>query len=270
MRDVIEGQLVKPALHHYLMDAEFPDFSVHFRKAETGPRKPDGWFHPSSHPLMDERVLYEYLANPETFPAEHMQYMNTLSVTMGRITHEFIQMCLTDMGLRPAHLQVCEMCSPESGCREAGVKDEELGERGHLDGLLDLTSLGPHVSEALRMPTFEFKTSNDNFGKLSKIDDLDLEAFKKKWPGYYAQQQRYQKMSGRRMTVVLMMEMSYPWVMREFHVPFDPAFNAGIDQKYRRIRQHVADQQPPECCGKYKSCAIGKTRRCLPQIPPRR
>lgn len=248
MRDLASGQLVKPVLQSYLFDAKFPAFDLHFDKQEME-RAPDNFFHPSTHPNLPERVLYEYLAHPDTFPVEKKQYMGTLSVTIGKVMHEFIQMCLTDAGIMPAEMQVCSMCPPKANCHEAGFLDADLGERGHVDGLLDLSQLGPHVPAEKTHPIFEFKTSHDNFGKLSSIEDLDLATFKKKWPDYYGQQQRYQKMSGLRMSVVLFMETMYPWTMREFHVPYDYEFNARIDAKYQRVRQAVADHQPPICCG---------------------
>lgn len=248
VRDLSAGLLVQPVLQSYLFDAKFPAFDLHFPKQEME-RKPDNWFHPSTHPGVHERVLYEYLAHPDTFPVEKKQYFGTLSVTMGKVTHEFVQMCLTDAGIMPAEMQVCTMCPPKANCKEAGFRDEELGERGHVDGLLDLTSLGPHLRPEQVKPIFEFKTSHDNFGKLSSIENLDLDTFRKKWPDYYGQQQRYQKMSGRRFSVVLFMETMYPWTMREFHVPYDYEYNAMVDAKYRRVRQAVADQQPPICCG---------------------
>ena len=256
VRDVSRGLMVKPTLQTYLFDAKFPAFKLHFPKQQME-RAPDNWFHPSTHPMWHEKVLYQYLASPGTFPVEKKQYFGTLSVTMGKVMHEFVQMCLTDTGIMPKALQRCTMCPPEKKCGEAGFADEELGERGHVDGLLDLTSLGPHVTEEKAFPVLEFKTSHDNFGRLSSIEDLDLEAFKAKWPVYWAQQQRYLKLSGRRYSIVLFMEQAYPWVMREFHVPIDHEFNAAIDAKYRRVRQAVADQQPPLCCGA-KGCVASK------------
>lgn len=262
MRELTQGLLVKPVLHNYLFDARFPEFDLHFRKTDME-RKPDDWFHPSTHPLMQERALYQYLAHPETFPVEKKQYMSTLAVTLGTITHEFVQVCLTDAGIMPAALQKCTTCKPKRKkgpdgkmvkveCSEPGVLDEELGERGHMDGLLDFTGI-PNVPSAKEFPVFEFKTTNDNFSKLTNIVDNDIEVFRKKWPDYYGQQQRYMRMSGRAFSVVLMMEMSYPFVMREFHIPYDFVFNNEIDQKYRRVRQAVADQNPPYCC-RLKGC----------------
>jgi hypothetical protein len=247
MRDISQGMLVKPVLHNYLFDARFPAFDLHFEEQEME-RKPDGWFHPSTHPLWPARNLYNYLATPDIFPVEKKQYMGTLAVTIGKVMHEFVQMCLTDAGIRPAALQVCQVCPPKYQCKEAGVRDDDLGERGHLDGVLSFDGF-PNVPEAKMEPVFEFKTSHDNFGKLTKMEDLDAEAFKKKWPIYWGQQQRYLRLSGRPYSIVLMMETMYPFTMREFHIAYDPGWNAQIDAKYHQVRQAVADQRPPICCG---------------------
>jgi hypothetical protein len=251
MRDLASGLLVKPVLHNYLFDARFPAFTLNFPEQQME-RAPDGWYHPSTHPLWPARALYQYLAHPDTFPAEKKQYFGTLAVTMGKVVHEFVQMCLTDAGIRPADLQVCESCKPGTCSGEPGFVDADLGERGHLDGLLSFEGF-PNVDISKVFPVFEFKTSHDNFGKLSMMEDLDLAGFRKKWPVYYAQQQRYMRLSKRAYSIVLMMETSYPFAMREFHIPLDQAFNADVDAKYRSVRQAVADQRPPLCCG-LKGC----------------
>lgn len=251
MRDLSQGLLVKPVLHNYLFDARFPDFDLAFRN-HAMERAPDNWFHPSTHPMWHERVLYQYLADPTSLPPEKKKYMGTLAVTLGTAAHQLVEVSLTDAGIRPARLQTCEMCPPSANCTEAGVMDAELGERGHMDGVLSFDGY-PNVPEEKMEPIFEFKTSHDEFGRLTSLRDLDTEAFKKKWPVYYAQVQRYLKMSRRRVAIVLMMEMVYPFTMREFHITYDVAFNARIDAKYRTVRQAVADQRPPLCCGS-KAC----------------
>lgn len=251
MRDISQGLLVKPVLHNYLYDARFPDFTLEFKNHKMD-RAPDNWYHPSTHPLWHERVLYQYLSDPYSLPPEKKKYFGTLAITMGHAGHQLVEISLSDAGIRPAALQVCTMCPPEKGCTEAGVMDEELGERGHMDGVLDFTGF-PNVPDEKMQPILEFKTSHDEFGRLSKIQDLDMEAFRKKWPQYFAQVQRYMRISGRPYAIVLMMEMVFPFVMREFHIPYDAGFNAQIDAKYRLVRQAVADGRPPLCCGA-KAC----------------
>ena len=64
-----KGLIVKPILHNYLFDAQFPDFTIKFQKGDQQ-RAPDGWFHPSTHPLWDERSLYLYLKHPDLMVPE--------------------------------------------------------------------------------------------------------------------------------------------------------------------------------------------------------
>jgi hypothetical protein len=247
MRDISRGLLVKPILHNYLFDAVFPDFELRFKDHKME-RDPDGWFHPSTHPMFNARSLYQYIAHPKTFPVEKKQYYGTLAVTLGTITHHIVEVSLTDAGIRPLELQKCEMCPPEKGCMESGVKDDDLGERGHMDGVLDLSGI-PNVPIEKVQPVFEFKTGHDNFSRLTKMVDLDLAAFKEKFPIYWAQVQRYMRLSKRAWAIVVFMEPAYPFTMREFHVPYDVGFNAQIDAKYRAVRQAHADNVPPLCCG---------------------
>lgn len=258
MRDAQAGLLLKPILHNYLFDAKFPDYSIDFINHEME-REPDGWFHPSTHPLWHPRVLYQYLSQPHLMRIEKKEYMGTLSVTIGTAMHGFVQMCLEDAGVLPKALQVCTVCDPALPLHEPGVIDEDAGERGHMDGLLDFSSLSV-VSRELESPVFEFKTSN--LMKLAKLHDMDLEHYKKTWPDYYAQNQSYMRMSGRRMVVVLFLGMGYPWDMKEVHVPYDAGFSQQVRQKYLDVRQAVADQRPlAQCCGSTKTCPAG--RICL-------
>lgn len=260
IRETGRGLILKPILRNYLYDARFPDFDMRFRN-HAMEREPDGWFHPSTHPLWPERQLYHYLAHPELMRVERKDYMGALSVTVGRAMHGFIGVCLTDAGVMPAELQRCRSCPPGGGCRapgeveEPGVQDVEAGERGHMDGLLDLSRL-PLPGPEYESPVFEFKTTNS--AKLRKLADLDLDGFRATWPEYHAQQMPYQRMSWRRMTVVLVMALGYPWDMREFHVPYDRGLAVGVRDKYLRVRQAVADQRPPrDCCGSPRSCPAG-------------
>lgn len=255
IRDAQKGLLVKPIIHNYLFDAKFPDFAIHFKNHQME-REPDSWFHPSTHPLWTPRQLYFYLTQPHLLVAEKKNYMGTLSVTIGTAMHGFVEVCMEDAGIRPKDLNRCTVCPPEKNCPEPGVLDEEAGSRGHMDGLLDLSALSV-PSEVYEQPIFEFKTTNDM--KLSKIDDLDLETYRTKWPVYYAQNQEYMRMNGRRMTIVFFMAMGYPWQMKEFHVPYDQAFAQSVRNKYLDVRQAAADQQAPTaCCGKVTTCVSGR------------
>lgn len=238
-----KGLIVKPILQNYLYDAEFPDFSIHFRKGNQE-RPPDGWFHPSTHPLWEERMLYMYLAHPELMLAEKKPYMGTLAVTMGTAMHGFVDMCLKEANWLATPKEACPVCGDRkrSKCTEWGVLDEEAGERGHGDGL------------SLDGDWFEFKTSNELSTKIRRAEDLDLEYFKENWPDYYAQLQSYLRMSGHRRAILLFFILGYPWPMKEFHIPYDRTFATEIRDKYLRVREAVTDKTPPRTCCGLKTC----------------
>lgn len=232
-----DGTVLKPLLHSYLYDASFPeDFSVDFHR-HSMKREPDGWFHPSEHPLWPARKLWLYARDPASCIVLPKEYMGALSVTIGTAVHSFIQMCLHDMGVLV--MVEREVNGQVELFPEHAVEDLALRSRGSMDGVLKIKI--PARNEERQL--FEFKSSN--LMKLSKIKDLDLEAFKKTWPDYYVQVQEYMRMSGLRVAVVLFMAMGYPWELREFHVPYDPIIAQGVAEKYRLA---VQPDMPQPCC----------------------
>lgn len=234
------GAIIKPVLHKYLLDAQYPEsWSVVFRQEDVH-REPDAYFHPSSHPLMTPRQLYYYLSAPESWETWKPDYVIRLSMLMGTAVHDFVQMALKDLGyLVPPHGKClcCGRQQPEE-CNEHGVRDEATGSRGHMDGVLRL-------SGGLR--GFELKTSNARSVKVAEDGDLDY--FREKWPYYYAQVMEYMRMSGLREFIVLFFGIGSPWDMREYHVPFDPAYSLKIERKYQQARTAKATlTPPPPCC----------------------
>jgi len=248
-RRVAEGAdkdlIVKPILSSKLREAQWPALKIELPgQSNAGQKKRiDGWFHPSTHPTMPARQLYYYLAEPENWKTEPFSPESRISVTMGTLMHEFVEHLLIESNVLVRPEGTCVGCKKEHGkkkgqCSEHGVMDEVLMARGHMDGI---------ISPALKNAGFEFKTSNAN--AMRSIQDLDAEAYKAKWPHYYAQNQEYMRMSGLPSFVVLFMGIGYPWDMREIHVDFDPEFAAGIESKYREVRRSVEiGSIPEECC----------------------
>lgn len=245
MQDAVQGTVLKPLLHAYLYEARWKEDMLLTLSKRDGPREPDGWFHPSEHPLWPERMLYYYLSAPESMVPEPLAYMGTMSVTIGTLMHLFIQECMRDHGVLLSHAQLIAEGIPCDEKGEPSLIDEEVGSRGHTDGITNVHL--PDYPDLARQ-TFEFKTSNDF--KLKGINDLDNEAFKEKWPVYWAQQQEYMRMSGYRVAIVLFLGMGFPWNLREFHIPADERFQSQIKEKYLRVRHAVEVGQPPApCCG---------------------
>jgi len=219
-----QGEVVIPVIRAALFDPDFKDFEVKVRGFK--PRPPDGYFHPSTHPLMGERMLYYYLAQPEKLIPEVMDIHSVMAVTQGHFWHSFIERVGKDCGLFTGV--------------EVEFRCEETGAKGNMDATLEDEG-------------FEFKTARPNkFREMPKgpPDDPDLLAwFQGYWPGYYAQGQEYMRLSGYRRHRMLFLCMDWPYEMREILVPYDPFFADRIATKYRRVRQAVADgREPMPCC----------------------
>jgi hypothetical protein len=246
------GLVLKPLLHSYLYEARFPDrFDVTFHKAGK-PREPDGWFHPSTHPLMDARQLYYYLTAPAQWEAERLSYESRMAVTMGSAVHGFIEACIRHGGWMAPLEGECPACHRPHGvrkgqCDEYGAADPVLRRRGHMDGVLDIPGWGKGI--------FEFKTG----GRADFATDLDLDWFKKRHLDYYAQVQEYMDLSGHRQAIVLFAQVGYPFVLNEFQVPYDAAFAARTREKYDLVRAFETAGQPPEACCPLRS---SKSRSC--------
>lgn len=240
--------LLKPMLYKYFGDAQFPDeWVVGFRKEEQEDREPDGWFHPSEHPLMTERQLYYYLLKPEEWQGWRPDYTLRMSVLMGSATHDFMQMALDHLELLVKPAGTCLACGrPQPAeCNEHGASDPEAGSRGHLDGILKRVQG--------YMAGFELKTCAP--GVLTKIADGDVEAYRKKWPKYYAQVQEYMRMTGLPRFVCLFLGLGNPWEMREFVIEADLAFQQRTKNKYMTARRAVELGQPPMAC-----CPVGSNQ----------
>lgn len=242
-RMVDDGCFVKPRLHAYLYGSEFPDrYSVEFR-GEDAVRKPDGLFHPSTHPLWPARRLFYYLTEPDKIVPEPLGYMGTLSVTVGKAMHSFISVCLQDMGLAltPERLLAEGWELTDDG--EAKIHDPVTGAAGSMDEILDVSDWDRFVGDRCH---FEYKTTSK---AIDRVDDLDLEWFMEKHPGYYAQAQEYLRVSGLSGTILLMMKMGYPWDLREFHIPYNPQFAEDVAEKYLTVRRDAGLKvPPPPCC----------------------
>ncbi len=234
-----------PIVRKIIANCEFPEeFAVTFQHY-TADREPDGWFHPSSHPTMGERRLYYYLAHPEAWQPQPFPYQARMAVMMGSATHDIVEHALVHRGHLLEPVGTCVCCGKPHGkgpgeCPEWGVRDDRLGRRGHMDGILTLDDWGSGV--------FDLKTCSPTV--LRGVTDHDLELFKAKWPKYYGQAQEYMAMSGYQQTMILFVGMSMGWELKEFTIPRDDAYIVRLEAKYQGVRAAVAARIPPplHCC----------------------
>lgn len=253
IRQSRRGCVLKPLVLNFIETAtelEVPGLD----KRDLGARDPDGWFHPSTHPLWSERALYEYLAHPDRLVKRRFDYAAKMSVTAGSAMGVLFQSVLEKMGVLPRELQACASCPPAADCREPSWVDEDAGSRGHGDGVLVLPGDGDRR-------LLELKSTGDNSWVSSKrlraLDDREDEAFAETWPEYWAQVQEYLRLSGLREAIVLLVVVGFPWDLREFHVTYDRRAAGETRDKYLRVRQAVADQQPARC-----GCSTSERKSC--------
>lgn len=242
------GAVVAPLLRMYLTDGRFPAGRRIEIPGGAPSRRPDGWFHPSSHPTMDARKLYFYMTDPDSWVEEPFSPEARMSVTIGSMFHGWARLALEDLGLWQAPKGVCPACErpygpAEGQCDEPGVMDPVLKRRGHMDGVLMTPQLG--------MVGYDAKTIN-HFA-VSKMPDMDVEWLKINHPKYYGQMQEYMALSGLRMVVMVFAGMGFPWLFKEIQVPYDEAYVVALEAKYRLVREAVAAGVPPAPCCQHGS-----------------
>lgn len=245
-----DGEILVPILRNRLWDPDFKGFDIHINGYKARP--PDGWFHPSTHPMVDERLLYYYISRPQDLIREIFDPSSTMTVTQGQFWHEFFQNVLLEAGaVQP---------NPDKTGRNPAEwfwSDPETRARGWSDGLTVANVTGG-VEEIAELKTMRGPKAN----KIPKgaPDSIDVQrGFRDLVPGYYAQAQEYMRLSGRRRWRCVIVTLEWPFPLREIVLDYDPFTAYQVSEKYKRVLQAVADQRPPQFC-----CSGGKTAAACP------
>lgn len=245
LKSASNQERVVPILRSELWKPEFKGFNVEVEGFKERPF--DGYFHPSTHPTWTEPMLYAYMSQDPRLIKEPFDPTSTIAVTFGSFMHTFVQKILVRADVLVKQPEVCDCGQKHQERAEVYLIDEEVKSRGHSDGVLVDQDWG-----------FEFKSMNPNkIGRLPNGEPTDhavLKWFIEKCPVYYAQAQEYLRISGRKVMVVVIMSTSYPFEMREVHVPYVYQEATAVRDKFARVLQAVADQRKPEC-----ECSITKS-----------
>lgn len=197
----------------------------------------DGKFHPSTHPLLGERLLW-YMFHPlyyDKLVQERRSVIGEMTLTMGSALHGIMQTQFKMMGL-------CE-CNCEPGeqhtCRDIEVEytNEQYNVRGRLDFLV-------HHPDGNVYPV-ELKTMNSySFAKLQP-DVISLQ--------HDIQMSLEEDCLGYSEGVLLVAEAGWPYNLKEFpHIRNDRLLSE-VYQKFDRVTTAVQLDIPPKHCCAYGS-----------------
>lgn len=213
----------------------------------------DGYFHPSSHPLMSARELY-YRWHPEhsaLVKNERRSLVSHMTLAVGSAMHAVVQTQLImakllvtgsghDEWSPVEHMpNAIGRFVPENPVEWEYINKEHMV-RGRMDGIMD---------HPLGQMGFEFKTMNSRSFRF-------LEAPKDEW--------RYQLNLGLdhfnlHKGVVLVLEMGYPFTFKEFEVNRSEAILDEVYTKFDYVRECVKRDTPPRCEHSFQSA---QSRNC--------
>ena len=216
-----EQDLILPYFQAAMLADQWPDkYTIEVDSSPyygTG----DGYFHPSSHPLMGERELY-YRFHPDT--RDKMLYeRNTVerqtTFAVGSAVHAVVQTQMQMAGL----------------INEKDVEVEYVNHEHHVRGRIDWLAKHPQDGSML---VVEFKTRTPR--KFAYQD-----APEESW---VAQLNLGLDAMDADLGILLMLEMGYPFRLTEFRIQRDRKLLDALYAKFDRVRAAIAANEPPRHC----------------------
>lgn len=260
-----ERQLVAPYLENAFAADTWPDTytitvdsSPYYGLTDTDGESHDvgagdGYFHPSTHPLMPARELY-YRFHPnyagQVMP-ERRTFSNHMTLAVASALHATVQQQLDMAGILKRESE--DWVDVREGVRGRYVP-KNIGEweyvneiqkcRGRADGILNHPAEGEMV--------FEFKTMNSRAYKFCDVAK----------PSWEAQTNLAMDHYGVDEAVILLLELGWPWDMREFRVTRRDAVLEPIYAKWDYVRECIKTDTPPPCShslgsGAATACPVG-------------
>lgn len=250
------GEKLVPIVRAFLWNPDIPAFTISL--PDMKPRKPDGWFHPSTHPLMDERELYYYLLNPDDLVSEPLDPHGTMAITQGHFWHELIGQVLGLAGVLITHdSEGAKRVIESGGIPVQGDGGSQSGVEWHFRHVP--TQSRGNVDGLLEGEVYEFKTIDERIAAKfprTAVDSIELvDAYRDRKPEYYAQAQEYMRITGYRRHRTLLLSLAYPFPMREIVMTYNEDYALGTAYKYERVLEAIDRDRDPDPC-----CSIGSSR----------
>lgn len=182
----------------------------------------DGYFHPSTHPMLGERELY-YRFHPDTRDKmiwERNSLQRQMTLSMGSALHAVLQ----------TQMELADLVVPED------IEVEYVNHQHHVRGRIDWIVNHPNGQRIV----VEFKTrTHFKFSRQDQPEDA-----------WRAQINLGMDSQDCDFGIILMAESGWPYAMREFHIRRDPLLLDSIYSKFDRVRGAIAANEPPRhCCG---------------------
>lgn len=219
-------EIVLPHLEAAILSEKWPDeFTV---RVDSRPYygKGDGYFHPSSHPLMGARQLY-YLFHPDhqsQLIPERRDTTSHMILEVGSALHAITQTKMLMTGLVAS---------------EKDIEVEFVNTEHHVRGRTDMICTLPGQGRVM----VEIKTINP--WALKKLDG----GLKPSWE---AQMSLAMDALGFDTGVLLAVESGFPFHMHEIPVRRNDELLVQIYEKFDYVRAAIAANEPPRPC-----CAFG-------------
>ena len=220
-RSLADRELLLPYLRHAVLSNNWPDNYIVEVDSSPYYGSGDGYFHPSTHPLMGARQLY-YMFHPDYADKmvwEVRDVQDEMTLAMGSALHAVVQTQFIQSGL----------LVPED------VEVEYINEQHHVRGRMDFIIHHPIGDKVVT----EFKTHNSRAFTFQKeiLPEWDAQLF------------LALDYAGQPYGILLMLESGFPYRMREFKVPRNDALLSEIYAKFDLVRESIAlNRPPPHCC----------------------
>lgn len=229
LSSLADKDLLLPYFRNAILSKRWPD--TYTVRIDSGPYygRDDGYFHPSSHPLMGARELY-YRFHPDHRDHLHHEQRNVqseMTLAMGSALHGIIQ----------AQFQMAGLIRSEED-----VEVEYIIEEHHVRGRADFIVHHPDGNTYV----CELKTQNSR--------SFDLQNNIK--PIWDAQLSMALHGLGYPTGVLLVLESGYPYRMREYRVSRNDTLLSEIFDKFDYVRECIAANSPPEHCCPLDSIAM--------------
>lgn len=227
-QQLAQQNLISPYFELAMLGDDWPsEFRVPIKQHDS---HTDDWFHPSSHALMMERLLY-FQVNPKTriLRKKRQQTVpDVMSPLLGTMLHHIVEEKLEASGMIPKENI------------EVALINERVHGRGHADFVFPNH---PAIGEDV---VVDIKTAAPaNFERMyypyrNYVAQLNL------YMDWYGEMHHKKITTG----VIFVIEMGRPFRTKEFKVKRDEELLASIYKRWETVRQHILMGFPPpeKCC----------------------